>query len=152
MGEVYRARDPRLGRDVALKILPGHWLADPERRARFDREARVLASLNHPHIAAIYGVEDSQDIRALVLEIVEGQTLAERLAAGPPPVKEALALAAQIAEAIEAAHERGVIHRDLKPANIKLTPGGRVKVLDFGLAAIADAGPDGPPELTHSPT
>ncbi len=130
MGEVWRATDTKLGRDVAIKILPDAFAQDAGRMTRFAREAKVLASLNHPNIAAIYGVEE----RALVLELVEGPTLAERIAQGPMPVEEALAVARQIAEALECAHERGVMHRDLKPANIKVTPEGRVKVLDFGLA------------------
>jgi eukaryotic-like serine/threonine-protein kinase len=141
MGEVYRAHDSTLRREVALRILPDVFAADPDRLARFEREARVLASLNHPHIAAIYGVEEAAPstgsghaVRALVLELVEGPTLAERLRAGALPVREALEVARQIAEALEAAHERGVVHRDLKPANVKLTPDGVVKVLDFGIA------------------
>jgi len=153
MGEVYRAHDARLGRDVALKILPDAWLGDPDRRARFEREARALAALNHPNIAAIYGVEDlsTSSGRALVLELVEGQTLADRLAAGAVPVPESLALAAQIADALDAAHERGIVHRDLKPANVKITPDGRAKVLDFGLAKSA-GGDDSSIDFTHSPT
>src|SRR5438477_3532635 len=139
MGEVYRAHDTKLGRDVALKILPDTFATDPERLARFQREAQVLASLNHPHIGAIYGFEESNGIRALVLELVEGPTLADRIAQGASPLDEALPIARQIAEALEAAHERGVIHRDLKPANIKLRPDGVVKVLDFGLAKLAEA-------------
>jgi len=150
MGEVYRARDAKLGRDVAMKVLPAAWLADPDRRGRFDREARTLASLNHPHIGAIYGFEDSGDVRALVLELVEGPTLAERIARGPLPVRETMEIAAQIADALDAAHERGIVHRDLKPANVKVTPDGRVKVLDFGLAKLAVE--DGAPELSQSPT
>ena len=136
MGEVYRARDSKLGRDVAIKILPAAFTSDPERLARFEREARVLASLNHANIGAIYGLEDSGGIRGIVLELVEGDTLADRLARAPRglPVKEALTIARQIADALDAAHEKGVIHRDLKPANIKITPSGVVKVLDFGLA------------------
>jgi serine/threonine-protein kinase len=130
MGEVWRATDTKLGRDVAIKILPEALAQDPDRMARFTREAQVLAALNHPNIAAIYGVEE----RALVLELVDGPTLAERIAAGPIPVDEALPIARQIAEALEYAHEKGIIHRDLKPANVKITPEGRVKVLDFGLA------------------
>ena len=151
MGEVYRAHDTKLGRDVAIKILPTIYSTDPDRRARFEREARVLAALNHPHIGAIYGVEESDGIRALVLELVEGDTLAERIANGPLPIREVLGIVQQVAEALDAAHERGIVHRDLKPANIKITPDGIVKVLDFGLAkaAIGDgAGPD----LTRSPT
>ena len=138
MGEVYRAHDSRLGRDVALKVLPPFFTADPDRLARFEREARVLASLNHPNIAAIYGVEDTDGVRALVLELVEGETLADRIARGPVPVKDALAMARQIADALDAAHEKGIIHRDLKPANVKITPAGTVKVLDFGLAKAAE--------------
>src|SRR5215469_9640403 len=130
MGEVWRATDTKLNREVAIKILPETLAADPERLARFTREAQLLASLNHPNIAAIYGVED----RGLVLELVEGPTLAERIGAGPIPVDEALPIARQIVEALEYAHEKGIIHRDLKPANVKITPEGRVKVLDFGLA------------------
>jgi serine/threonine protein kinase/tetratricopeptide (TPR) repeat protein len=137
MGEVYRARDSKLNRDVALKILPEGSAADPERLARFKREAQVLASLNHPHVGSIYGFEDSERTHALVLELVEGKTLAERIADGRLPINEALSIARQIAEAIEAASQQGVIHRDLKPANIKLRPDGTVKVLDFGLAKLA---------------
>ena len=138
MGEVYRARDTKLGRDVALKILPELFAADPDRLARFKREAQVLASLNHPHIAAIYEFEDAAGVHALVLELVEGPTLADRIAEGPIPLDEALPIARQIAEALETAHEHGIIHRDLKPANIKLRPDGTVKVLDFGLAKALD--------------
>jgi eukaryotic-like serine/threonine-protein kinase len=134
MGEVYRASDTKLGREVAIKVLPQASVHDPERLARFDREARLLASLNHPNIAAIHGLEESNGVHYLVLELVPGETLAERLAAGPLRVEEALRICGQIAVALEAAHERGVIHRDLKPANIKITPEGKVKVLDFGLA------------------
>jgi eukaryotic-like serine/threonine-protein kinase len=130
MGAVYRATDTKLNRDVAIKVLPDAFASDPERLTRFTREAQVLASLNHPNIAAIYGVEE----RALVLELVEGLTLAERIAQGALPLDEALPIARQIAEALEYAHEKGIVHRDLKPGNIKLTPDGRVKVLDFGLA------------------
>src|SRR6478672_9894427 len=150
MGEVYRARDMRLGRDVAIKVLPETFARDPTRLARFEREARVLASVNHPSIAAIYGVEDLEDTRCIVMELVPGETLAERLAHGALPLGESLALARQIAEALEAAHENGVIHRDLKPANIKVTPGGKVKVLDFGLAKVFDR--DQPVNLSNSPT
>jgi len=134
MGEVYRARDTRLGRDVAIKVLPRLFSADPDRLARFEREARLLASLNHPHIGAIYGVEEAAGLNALVLELVEGPTIAERLRGGRLPVAEAMRMACQIAEALEAAHERGVVHRDLKPQNVKVKPDGTVKVLDFGLA------------------
>jgi Tol biopolymer transport system component len=136
MGEVYRARDTRLGRDVAMKVLSDRFLATPERLARFELEARVLATLNHPHIGAIYGLEDADGIRALVLELVEGETLAERVLFGPLSMAEALALARQIVDALEAAHEKGVIHRDLKPANITITSDGTAKVLDFGLAKV----------------
>jgi serine/threonine-protein kinase len=130
MGEVWRATDTKLGREVAIKVLPQAFAQDADRMARFTREAQVLASLNHPNIATVHGVED----RAIILELVEGPTLAERIAAGPIPVGEALPIARQIADALEYAHEKGIIHRDLKPANIKITPEGRVKVLDFGLA------------------
>ena len=147
MGEVWQARDTKLGRDVAIKTLPDGFAADPDRKARFDREAQLLASLNHPNVAAIYGVED----RALIMELVPGPTLADRIAAGDLAADEALRIAGQIAEAREDAHERGVIHRDLKPANIKITPEGRVKVLDFGLAkAVTDDQPPGTP--MSSPT
>jgi serine/threonine protein kinase/tetratricopeptide (TPR) repeat protein len=134
MGEVYRAHDTKLNRDVALKVLPEAFTLDPDRLARFTREAQVLASLNHPHIAAIYGFEESNGVQALVLELVEGPTLADRIARGPVPFDEALAVARQIAEALECAHEQGIVHRDLKPANIKVRADGAVKVLDFGLA------------------
>jgi Tol biopolymer transport system component len=134
MGEVYRARDTRLGRDVAIKVLPEAVAADLDRLARFEREARLLAALDHPHIGAIHGVEESDGTRALVLALVEGETLADRRARGPIPITEALEYARQIADALEAAHDKGIIHRDLKPANIKITPTGIVKVLDFGLA------------------
>jgi serine/threonine-protein kinase len=148
MGAVYRATDTKLNREVAIKILPEVFAADPDRMARFTREAQVLASLNHPNIAAIYGVED----RAIILELVEGPTLAQRIARGAIPLDEALAVGKQIAEALEYAHERGVVHRDLKPANVKITPDGRVKVLDFGLAAVAQAAACEPGDLTTSPT
>ena len=134
MGEVYRARDTRLNRDVALKVLPEVFSADRDRMSRFEREARVLAALNHSHIAAIYGLEESNSVPALVMELVEGPTLADRIVAGPIPLDEALPIAKQIAEALEYAHDHGVIHRDLKPANIKVMTDGTVKVLDFGLA------------------
>ena len=147
---MYRATDTQLGRDVALKILPDAFAADPDRLARFQREAQVLASLNHPGIAAIYGIEKSDDTQALVLELVEGPTLADRIAKGPIPLDEALPIAKQIAEALEAAHEAGVIHRDLKPANIKVREDGTVKVLDFGLAKALDTVPEGDP--SQSPT
>ena len=150
MGEVYRARDTKLDRDVALKVLPEAFTQDPDRLARFEREAKVLASLNHPNIAAIYGLEEADGIRALVLELVEGPTLADRIKRGPIPLDEALPIAKQIAEALEAAHEAGVIHRDLKPANIKVRDDGTVKVLDFGLAKALDPTPEGDP--SQSPT
>jgi serine/threonine protein kinase len=156
MGEVYRARDGTLQRDVALKILPDAFAFDPDRLARFRREAQVLASLNHPNIAAIYGFEESTSVHALVLELVEGPTLADRIAQGPIPLDEALPIARQIAEALEAAHEHGVIHRDLKPANIKLRPDGTAKVLDFGLAKLtapaAVARGTGAEDASASPT
>src|SRR5437899_1507715 len=134
MGEVYQATDTTLGRQVALKVLPPALAADAQYMARFHREAQVLASLNHPNIATIYGFEDSGGVRALVRELVEGPTLANRIAARALPVDEALSIARQIAEALEAAHEKGITHRDLKPANVKITPAGVVEVLDFGLA------------------
>ncbi|HEV2445858.1 MAG TPA: serine/threonine-protein kinase, partial [Candidatus Sulfopaludibacter sp.] len=147
MGAVYRATDTKLNRDVAVKVLPDTFAADSDRLARFTREAQVLASLNHPNIAAIYGVEEG----ALILELVEGRTLAERIAQGPVPLDEALALARQIAEALEYAHEKGIVHRDLKPANVKVTPEGRVKVLDFGLAKALGNDPV-PGDPVSSPT
>ena len=150
MGQVYQATDTKLNRQVALKILPEAFATDPDRLARFQREAQVLASLNHPNIAAIHGLEDSEGTKALVLELVEGPTLADRIAQGPIPVDEALPIAKQIAEALEAAHEAGVIHRDLKPANIKVRDDGTVKVLDFGLAKALDTTPAGDP--SQSPT
>src|SRR5262245_62488302 len=134
MGEVYRARDAKLNRDIALKVLPESLTRDPDRLARFTQEAKVLASLNHPNVAAIYGFEDDDGVHALVLELVEGPTLAERIARGPLALTETLAIARQIADALAAAHEHGVIHRDLKPANIKVCDDGTVKLLDFGLA------------------
>ena len=151
MGEVYRARDTKLDRDVALKVLPEAFTADPDRLARFEREAKVLASLNHPNIGHIYGLEEAEGTKALVLELVEGPTLADRIAEGPVPVDEALPIAKQIAEALEAAHEAGVIHRDLKPANIKVRDDGTVKVLDFGLAKAMAGDGDGS-DLSDSPT
>jgi serine/threonine-protein kinase len=152
MGEVYRARDSRLSRDVAIKVLPSDVAADHDRLARFEREAQVLASLNHPHIAQIHGVDDSSGTPALVMELVEGPTLADRIAKGPIPLDEALPIAKQIAEALEAAHEQGIIHRDLKPANIKLRPDGTVKVLDFGLAKAFDPAASAGAGATMSPT
>src|SRR5271154_973392 len=134
MGEVYRARDAKLARDVALKVLPEAFARDAERMARFQREAKVLASLNHPNIASIYGLEDSGATHALVMELVEGPTLADRIRSGPIPIDEVLRIARQMCEALEYAHERGIVHRDLKPANVKVTLDDAVKVLDFGLA------------------
>ena len=149
MGEVFRARDLELQRDVALKVLPDVFAADPQRLARFRREAQILASLNHPNVASIYGIHEAEGIRALVLELADGQTLAERLRLGPIPVADALALALQIAQALEAAHDKGIVHRDLKPANITLSDEGRIKVLDFGLAKALDtAQASQPDELT----
>src|SRR5262245_57232965 len=152
MGEVYRARDVKLSRDVALKILPIEFALDADRLARFKREAQVLASLNHPNIAAIHGFEESDGIRALVLELVEGPTLADRIAQGSIPIEETLTIGRQIAEALEAAHEQGVIHRDLKPANIKVRRDGTVKVLDFGLAKAVEPMPGTGASVTASPT
>ncbi len=135
MGEVYQAHDTKLGRDVAIKVLPEAFAHDPDRLSRFQREAKMLASLNHPNIATIHGLEQSNGTSYLVMELVSGETLQERIRRdGPVPVEEALTIAKQIAEALEAAHEKGIIHRDLKPANVKVTPEGKVKVLDFGLA------------------
>jgi serine/threonine protein kinase/Tol biopolymer transport system component len=150
MGEVYEARDTKLGRTVAIKVLPEEFIHDPERLARFQREAKMLASLNHPNIATIFGLEQFDGVHYLVMELVPGQTLAERITKGALPLNEALKLAAQIAEALEAAHEKGVIHRDLKPANVKVTPEGRVKVLDFGLAKTFRD--DSEPDLSQAPT
>ena len=151
MGEVYRARDTKLDRDVALKVLPQAFTDDPDRLARFEREAKVLASLNHPNIGHIYGLEEADGQRALVLELIEGPTLADRIKQGPIPVDEALPIAKQIAEALEAAHEQGVIHRDLKPANIKVKDDGTVKVLDFGLAKAFQTDASDP-NMSQSPT
>ena len=157
MGEVYRARDAKLGRDVALKVLPPALATDPERIARFGREAKVLASLNHPNIAAIYGFEDSAGVPALVMELIEGQTLAARIASGAIPPDEALPIARGIAEGLEYAHERGIVHRDLKPANVIVTPQGAAKILDFGLAKalagdVSAADPSTSPTLSHLAT
>ena len=155
MGQVYRAKDFRLGRDVALKVLPEGFTSDPDRLARFEREAKLLAQLNHPNIAQIYGFEASGDTRALVMELVEGPTLAERLEQAPLPFHECLSVALQIAQALEEAHEKGIVHRDLKPQNIKASIEGKVKVLDFGLAkAMEPAGSSAalPMDLAHSPT
>ena len=157
MGEVYRAKDSKLGRDVAIKVLRDEFAQDQERLRRFQREAKVLASLNHPNIAAIYGLEQSGEIHYLVLELVPGETLAERIARGPIPVEEALDIAAKIGEALEEAHEQGIVHRDLKPANIKQTEDGKIKVLDFGLAKAfveitGDADSSMSPTLTRDAT
>ncbi len=152
MGEVYRATDTTLKRDVAIKVLPDAMAHDTERLARFEREAQILASLNHPHIAHIHGLEQADGVKALVLELVEGPTLADRIAQGAIPIDEALAIAKQIAEAVEAAHEQGIIHRDLKPANIKVRPDGTVKVLDFGLAAVTQGTGATAVDSAHSPT
>ena len=157
MGEVYRAHDGRLGRDVAIKVLPHAVAHDEERLLRLEREARLLATLNHPNIAAIYGLEESDGALSLVMELVDGSTLADRLNGLPLPVPEALALARQVAEALEAAHEKGIVHRDLKPGNIMVTSGGKVKVLDFGLAKAlggknAPSDPSQPSTLTMAET
>src|SRR5215213_5138101 len=152
MGEVYRARDSKLKREVAIKVLPADVARDRERLARFQREAEVLASLNHPHIAHVYGIEEG----ALVMELVEGEDLSQRIARGPIPIDDALPIARQIAEALEAAHDHGVIHRDLKPANIKVREDGTVKVLDFGLAKAIPQAPSPKSQahesLANSPT
>jgi serine/threonine-protein kinase len=159
MGEVYRATDTKLGRDVALKLLPEAFAADPDRLARFEREAKVLASLNHPGIAHLYGFEsarlpDGSSSHFLAMELVEGEDLAARLKRGAIPVDEAVAIAKQVAEALEEAHEKGIVHRDLKPANVKVTPDGKVKVLDFGLAKAftGDTGSGSSADLSQSPT
>lgn len=153
MGVVYRARDTKLGREVAIKVLPDPFVSDPERLARFEREARTLASISHPHIAHVYGVEESGTTHALVMELVDGLDLSQRIAQGPVPLDEALSIAKQIAEALEAAHDQGIVHRDLKPANIKVSHAGVVKVLDFGLAKTAEASsPHGSAAIANSPT
>src|SRR5215475_4271335 len=151
MGDVYQATDAKLGRSVAIKFLPEAFSHDSERVARFQHEARVLASLNHPNIAAIYGVEEINSRHFLVMELVSGETLADRIKRGPIPIEEALPIAKQIAEALEEAHEKGIIHRDLKPANIKVTPDGKVKVLDFGLAKAYER-EQANVDLSNSPT
>ncbi len=140
MGEVYRGRDTKLGREVAIKVLPEEFSQDKERLARFEREAKLLASLNHTNIATLYGHEESNGRQLLVMELVEGETLAERIARGPIPADEAIELFIQIAEGLEAAHDKGVIHRDLKPANIKITPEGKIKILDFGSEGVFAGG------------
>src|SRR5262245_9184092 len=159
MGEVYRARDARLGRDVAIKSLPDAFAADPERLARFEREAKLLASMSHPNIAGIHGIEEVGGARYLVLELVDGETLADRIARGPWSVPDTIDVGRQVAAALEAAHERGIVHRDLKPGNIMFTAAGDAKVLDFGLAkggAGVATGSDpnltASPTVTHSPT
>jgi serine/threonine protein kinase len=154
MGEVYRAKDTRVDRTVALKVLPEEFFEDEDRRARFGREARTLASLNHPGIAILFAFEEVSGRHLLAMELVEGDGLESKIASGPLPLEESLSYAKQIAEALEAAHEKGVIHRDLKPANVKVTPEGRVKLLDFGLAKIfeGDGGTGSSPSITHSPT
>src|SRR5215471_13629904 len=149
MGEVYRARDSKLGRDVAIKVLPPMFAADPDRLARFQREARLLAALSHPNIAHVHGFEDSDGVHAIVMELVDGETLADRIARGPIPLADALPIARRITEALEAAHDRGIVHRDLKPSNVALTAAGVVKLLDFGLAKPAAAIA---PQASGSPT
>jgi serine/threonine protein kinase len=156
MGEVYQARDSRLKRDVALKVLPAAFSRDAERLGRFQREAELLASLNHPNIAAIYGLEKTESGTAIVLELVDGETLADVIGRGPMSADDVLPIARAIADALEAAHDRGIVHRDLKPANVKTTTDGKVKVLDFGLAKVVDptmgSGSLTPNHLTASPT
>jgi eukaryotic-like serine/threonine-protein kinase len=152
MGEVYRAQDTQLQREVAIKVLPVALAGDPDRLARFDREAKILAALNHPNIAVIYGLVESAGGRALVMELVAGETLADRIKRGPISLSEAVLVARQIAEALEAAHERGIVHRDLKPGNVMITQSGAVKVLDFGLAAMTQVGASTPGDPNNSPT
>src|SRR5262245_56519164 len=152
MGQVFRAHDTRLNRDVALKILPDAVATDPDRLARFSREAQMLASLNHAHIAQVYGLEDQEGVRALVMELVEGEDLSQRIARGAIPLADALPIAKQIAAALEAAHEQGIIHRDLKPANVKVRPDGTVKVLDFGLAKALEPTRAVSSNVSQSPT
>jgi len=152
MGEVYRATDTNLARQVAIKVLPAAVAADAERLARFDREAKTLAALNHPNIATIYGLEKTPDFTALVMELVEGDDLSQRIAKGAIPLDEALPIAKQIAEALEAAHEQGIIHRDLKPANIKVRPDSTVKVLDFGLAKAMEPAGSSAVNTSRAPT
>src|SRR5262245_52672490 len=152
MGVVYRATDSKLGRQVAIKVLPETFARHPERLARFEREARMLASLNHPNIAGIHGLEECGGLHYLVLELVPGMTLAQRLMKGPVPIEEALGISRQIVEALEAAHEKAIVHRDLKPANVKITPEGKVKVLDFGLAKALETPSPSDANLSQSPT
>ena len=152
MGDVYQATDSKLGRSVAVKFLSESFAHDAERVARFEREARVLASLNHPNIAAIYGLENANDKKFLVMELVPGETLADRIKRGPIPIEEALTIAQQIAEALEAAHEQGIVHRDLKPANIKVREDGTLKVLDFGLAKAMESTCTANMNASQSPT
>src|ERR1700687_6447885 len=151
MGEVYCAHDTKLGRDVAIKVLPANFVNDPERLSRFQGEARMLAALNHANIATIYGLEQSGGVTCLVMELVSGEMLAERVKAGPLGIEEALKIAVQMAEALEAAHEKSIIHRDLKPANVEGNPEGKVKVLDFGLAK-AFSGDPSTEDIGNSPT
>ncbi len=151
MGDVYQATDTRLGRSIALKFVPEAFAHDAGRITRFDREAKALASLNRPHIEGIHGLEESNGRSFLVMELVPGQTLDDRIEQRPLPLDEALAIARQIAEALEAAHEKGIVHRDLKPANVQITPDGRAKVLDFGLATLAPPDGDSSPNLANSP-
>lgn len=146
MGDVYRAKDTTLGRNVALKLLPDVYLTDPDRVARFRREAQILASLNHPNIATIHGLEPANGVWALVMELIPGPTLADRIAAGPLPLDRALDIASQIVDALDAAHQSGIVHRDLKPANVKVRDDGLVKVLDFGLAKVIEPSHSLPPE------
>jgi eukaryotic-like serine/threonine-protein kinase len=150
MGEVYRGRDTKLKREVAIKVLPEEFSRDADRISRFQREAEVLARLNHPNIAAIYDVQEAEGSRFLILELIEGETLADRIQRGPIPVTEALSISKSICEALEAAHEKGIVHRDLKPSNVSITPDGKVKVLDFGLAKAMENAPS--TVLSNSPT
>jgi serine/threonine protein kinase len=152
MGEVYRARDTRLKRDVALKVLPDRFSRDPARLARFQREAELLAALNHSNIAAVYGLESADGVNSIAMELVDGPTLAESLARGPLPLRDTLNIARQVADALEGAHSKGVVHRDLKPSNLKVTADGKVKVLDFGLAKMLATEETSPASLSLSPT